>query len=288
MLSRYFNKLSVGATLNLFKVTSILFFLSCNNINSKNHLANSGKVAVLNGKNELDSLSYNCDSCSEILRDKSVFDTIVSLATQEAKSSLKNKLSFKPMSVDFTIFRRDSLFYSSGEKIDSLTIVLVKYKCIGKNGYGVEDEVETSSIIYLINNKVKNIEEKIKKEPLTFKDGVANRTLMLFDENDFIKLQPVSSNGAIHIIGSTNETCVEDTRLSIDFIDSDKISIKSWNDFNCKSNSYFRLSSKQLEKLGSVPIRYISFSGDEFVFTSVPENERDYFIQFVKLLNLKK
>lgn len=270
----------------LFKFLSVLIIVGCNSItNSKKKFTNNGVTTVINGRNAIDSLRYTCDSCSEILNDKSVFDTVIFIASAEAKGILKNKLSFRPISVDLTVIRQDSVYYTSGKRIDSLVAVLAKYKCIGKNGYGVEDEVESTSVIYLINNNVTNLDGKIKKDPLTLQSsGVVSRNLTLYGDDGSITIQPVKNNGNIHLIVTTDESCVENARLTITFNDDDKITITSWNKFNCNSTSYFQLNSSHLELLKAKPIHYVTFSEDDLVFCSVPENQKDYFVQYVSLI----
>jgi len=275
----------------LLKLIPFLILIGCKGLtNSKPKIANNGVTTVLNGKNEIDSLKFSCDSCYEILQDKSVFDTIIIIATNEAKNMLRNKLSFKPISVNLTIIRQDSVYYTTGKPIDSLVAVIAKYKCIGKNAYGVEDEVESTSLTYLINNRVSNLDGKIKKKPLSLGEkGTVSRNLSLYaDDGGSMVIQPVKLNDGIHLIVTTDKSCVEDSRLNITFIDDEEISAKSWNKFNCNSTSYFRLSLSNLEKLKTTPIKYVSFSEDELVFCSVPENEKDYFVQFVSLTNGKK
>ena len=275
----------------LLKLIPFLILIGCKGLtNSKPKISNNGVTTVLNGKNEIDSLKFSCDSCYEILQDKSVFDTIIIIATNEAKNMLRNKLSFKPISVNLTIIRQDSVYYTTGKPIDSLVAVIAKYKCIGKNAYGVEDEVESTSLTYLINNRVTNLDGKIKKKPLSLGEkGTVSRNLSLYaDDGGSMVIQPVKLNDGIHLIVTTDKSCVEDSRLNITFIDDEEISAKSWNKFNCNSTSYFRLSLSNLEKLKTTPIKYVSFSEDELVFCSVPENEKDYFVQFVSLTNGNK
>lgn len=268
----------------LFRLLPVLIIAACNSI-SEPKFSNNGVVTVLNGRNEVDSLSYKCDSCYEILKDKKVFDTLISIATSDAKAVLRNKLSFLPISVDLKVIPQDSLYYTSGEKIDSLVTVIANYKCIGKNGYGVEDEVESTSLIYLVNNKVVNLEGKIKMDTLSLQgDGVVSRNLTVYTDDGKITIQPVKIRGDVHLIAVTDESCVEDARLKITFTDNEEMSMTSWNKFNCDNNSYFKITPAQLKSLESKPISFISFAEDDFLFCSVPENEKDYFIQFVKLV----
>jgi len=51
--------------------------------------------------------------------------------------------------------------------------------------------------------------------------------------------------------------CVENTELLFLFDDDSKLSIKSWNDFNCKGNAWYQLTSSQTNELGSKTIKKI-------------------------------
>ena len=90
-------------------IITIIVIAGCSNTVAKSlpMLSNSGVVVVLNGRGEVDSLKYKCDSCKEVLKSQKIFDTIISIASLEAKSILKNRLSFRPISVDLQIIRRD-------------------------------------------------------------------------------------------------------------------------------------------------------------------------------------
>ena len=189
------------------------------------------------------------------------------------------------MSVDLTIIKRDSAFYANGQRIDSLVLVLAKYKCIGKNGYGVEDEVESSSLIYLDGRDIKDLSGKLKKTPLELASSgrSVDRSFSLYDDDGSIIIQPSKISGEIHLIVTTNESCVEGSRLTIYFQNNENFSCKSWNDFNCKSTSYFKLTPAQIELLRNNPVMLVSFSEDETLVCSVPGNERDYFIQAISL-----
>jgi hypothetical protein len=268
-------------------VVSVIIVIGCNqkNTTAKYHLSNEGVVTVLNGRDQTDSLKYTCDSCKELLKSKKLFDTIISISTLEAKDRLKNKLSFKPMSVSLKIVRRNFVSYASGGVIDSLLFVIAEYKCIGKNGYGVEGDVESHSLIYVVNDEVKDLSGKLKKEPLQLISGGkgVDRQLYLFGDDGSVTIQPTKLSGEIHLIVSTDEHCVEDARLTIYFDDGEKFSINSWNDFNCKSTSYFKLKPSEIETFRNKPIASVVFSEDETIICRVAENDRDYFIQTIGL-----
>ena len=51
--------------------------------------------------------------------------------------------------------------------------------------------------------------------------------------------------------------CLENIELLFLFDDDSKLSIKSWNDFNCKGNAWYQLTSSQTKELGSKTIKKI-------------------------------
>jgi hypothetical protein len=57
------------------------------------------------------------------------------------------------------------------------------------------------------------------------------------------------------LIGLGN--CVENNEMIILFENEEKISLKSWNDFNCKGNAYFYVTKTQLELLRNQPMKTI-------------------------------
>ena len=270
---------------------AFLFFLcACKNGISGHDRASvkdTSTVLVLNGKNKLDTANYTCLNCAKYLNDTGVFHTVIAEASMQAKQSLKNPLSFIPISMDIIVGKADSLFYVTGKKVDSCFTIVVDYKCIGKNAYGTENEVNTSSLIYLVNNKITDLNGKLKKEALAFtNEGYINRSLHLYDNSESLTLQPVKSGGSIYLAVTSSESCVDKgARLSITFDNDEKITMTSWNDFNCKSNSYYTLKASDLEKLKANKIKYVSFSDSETIFCSVPENNNDYLIQFANLVS---
>jgi len=51
--------------------------------------------------------------------------------------------------------------------------------------------------------------------------------------------------------------CLENTELLFLFDDGSKLSIKSWNKFNCEGNAWYQLTSSQTKQLGSKTVKKI-------------------------------
>jgi hypothetical protein len=76
--------------------------------------------------------------------------------------------------------------------------------------------------------------------------------------------------------------CDENDSLIILFEDESKITLTSWNKFNCEGNVYFGLSNEEYNQLSTKKISIIRFSNgythDTFTY-SLKESEKDFFIQ---------
>jgi hypothetical protein len=75
-------------------------------------------------------------------------------------------------------------------------------------------------------------------------------------------------------------TCVQNSELIFLFEDGTKISTKSWNDFNCKGDSYFDLKSSLLDNIAK-PLKAIRFTEGrsyESYTHEVPVEDKNYFV----------
>jgi len=89
------------------------------------------------------------------------------------------------------------------------------------------------------------------------------------------------------LIGLGN--CVEDSELIILFSNSEKMSIKSWNKFNCKGNAYFSLSKKQELLLSTQELKTIRIRNGE-TYKSVTSSDFSnprYYIQLFSAIKSK-
>jgi hypothetical protein len=76
-------------------------------------------------------------------------------------------------------------------------------------------------------------------------------------------------------------SCVENDDLIILFEDNTKVSLKSWNNFNCDSSSYFDLNANQLNNL-TKRIKAIRFQNgrtfESLTFILEKETDKTFFI----------
>jgi hypothetical protein len=88
----------------------------------------------------------------------------------------------------------------------------------------------------------------------------------------------VNYNGiSVKSVGIGN--CVENDDLIILFEDNTKVSLKSWNKFNCNGNSYFDLNTKELNNLNK-RIKAIRFQNGRTFESSTYEVSKEKDITF--------
>lgn len=74
--------------------------------------------------------------------------------------------------------------------------------------------------------------------------------------------------------------CVENNEMIIMFADSSKITLKSWNKFNCDGNAYFNLSKDQEDQLRNkqvLKIRMMNGRSFQSLTVNAHDNQNDYF-----------
>jgi len=278
------------------KSTSILTILislgillySCNNANSTKEtvkVTNKGKITVENGKGQKDTINFQCIGCEENIKSIVLFDKVINEANLITKKSLKYPLSFIPKSVNLTLVKEDSLYYfENNKKIENVILVIAKYDYIAKNSYGNELEGEALNSFYIKDEKIIDLENKIKLEKLFFDAKYINRTLASYsNKSEFIEFTPTKDKS---IIVKSSLGCVDEgSNFQITLENDEEIELKSWNDFNCDGTSYFRwFNNTQVEKLKTSRIKYLYiYSKGESVMVTIPKNKSDYFQQLIGL-----
>lgn len=272
--------------LSIALVAIALFVFSNCTKKVDNSVKNTGTVTVLNGKGQNDTINYTCINCEELL-DKSSFEKIVTTSTEETRKLMKFPRSFIPLKMDIIMGKKDSIFhYETNEKIDGIYQVVTKYSYAAQNAYGTEAEGETYVSFYTdtIGN-VKKIENLIKRSPLQLEgDGLSRELAVYGNDGDYVRVAVYKKYLTVY----SSLSCVDKgATLTIQFDNDEKISLTSWNDFNCDGLSMFYwFNKKQVELLKTNKLKYISiYSRGESSFCSVPENEQDYLMQLVNLYN---
>jgi hypothetical protein len=77
-------------------------------------------------------------------------------------------------------------------------------------------------------------------------------------------------------------TCDENDELIILFDDDSKITLTSWNKFNCEGNVYFNLSDEELAQLSTKKINSIRFMNGrsyDTLTSTLKVDQKDYFIR---------
>lgn len=270
---------------------AVILFYSCSNLSSKK-VKNTAVIDVINGTGKKDTVRYTCDSCEKYINSNELFNKIIDQATKEAIASLKNPLSFIPRSIKIQVEPKDSFFYySNNKRIDSCLMVSIDYECIGKNGYGVEGLSNSSSLIFLVGNKIQdNFTDIIRRRPLGISDDgkIADKSFTAYDvegDGNFTIL-PTLYKPYCFIVNSTISCIDKGATLSIMFADKSEIKLPNWNSFNCKGVAYFNLSTSDIEQLKTKKVSHLSFyvESGKSQFARVVDNESDYFMQYISLL----
>jgi hypothetical protein len=107
------------------------------------------------------------------------------------------------------------------------------------------------------------------------------------DERIGFGIQPTFKNvrgkpsyTGLSVISAGIGTCVQNSELIFLFEDGTKVSTKSWNDFNCKGDSYFDLNSSLLNKIAKPlkAIRFMDGRSYESYTHEVPVEDKNYFV----------
>lgn len=86
-------------------------------------------------------------------------------------------------------------------------------------------------------------------------------------------------------------SCVEKNEMIILFADDTKLTLKSWNDFNCKGDAWFTISKKDVEQLSTKKIKKIRLtngSSYESYTGELKSEDEEYFIKLFRMLNSKQ
>ena len=84
--------------------------------------------------------------------------------------------------------------------------------------------------------------------------------------------------------------CLENTELLFLFDDNSKLSIKSWNKFNCKGDAWYELTSSQRKQLGSKSIKKVRVQNGQNYKSYTHELEgrdKNYLINMFKSVEAK-
>lgn len=85
-------------------------------------------------------------------------------------------------------------------------------------------------------------------------------------------------------------TCNENNTIVFLFEDGTKLSLKSWNKFNCEGDSWFRVSDNDKEKLSTIKIKKIMVENGRSYesYTHELKEDQDFFIQLDVAVKMQK
>lgn len=143
---------------------------------------------------------------------------------------------------------------------------------------------------------IKKIVDQMEEEPMYLPSSdmvlsnptktIGARVSAFIDEKD-TNIVIRTLNVSMVNIGSN---CVENNEIVILFDDDTKITLTSWNKFNCDGNAWFNLETDEIEALSKLKIKKIKITnGSTFdSFTAMPkEKDKSYFIELMQAAKTK-
>lgn len=131
--------------------------------------------------------------------------------------------------------------------------------------------------IYYYSSKKLICQNKAKKEGFALSYQIDGKT------DETVKVSGLS----LKVVGLD---CLENTELLFLFDDNSKLSIRSWNKFNCKGNAWYQLNSSQIKQLSSKSIKKIRVQNGRNYKSSTHELEdqdKHYLIKMYKSVEAK-
>lgn len=262
-----------------------LFGIGCQNLKEEEKsqiVPPKGEVVVKNGMGGLDTIPYNCSGCQELMTPEQ-FQNLADDVTQQCQDILVNEISFIPRKLDIIAVSDTIYWWDSGELIDSVITTLTEIEYIAKNGMGIELGGRDRFITRFVGGRIRDISGEFKLDSLEFKDGIINRSLTAWVDENFIEVLPTNKKS---LIVKSSISCIDKGAWLIFKLEGGgEVKLISWNEFNCEGRSYYNWFTKsQIELLKSNRIESILLVDDKSVAVIVPNNKGDYFQQLIKLL----
>jgi len=140
---------------------------------------------------------------------------------------------------------------------------------------------------------------RICTDAMSGKEYAIGSKLLYCSDNDkdgfSIRISWENKKGIVTYSGLTVRSvgigdCQENDELIILMDDDSKVILKSWQDFNCKGNSYFDLRSKEFNNINTKKVKAIRFTNgrsfDNFTY-KLKEKEQSFFIEAKAALDSK-
>lgn len=274
------------------KYFASIFLLVCYVSACQNHLdrvSNTGIVKLENIKKGMDTIKYNCDNCEKYLTGEAVFDNILRAAVMDAKKKFDSFVSFKPSSIELSIYQNDSFYnYQTGKRFGRCVSANVKYIGIGKTKNGLSIENSSYTYLNLINDKITDIVQIIRLPFLKlYEDGV-DRNLELVGVNNEIKISPYHTEGIYKngvITSLKSKGCMSTEKLTLTLENNEVINLYNYKPPNCDGLCWFPLNDYNLKTLKTYRLKSIEQMGSKDIWVNVPTNQDDYLMQFSKLVS---
>lgn len=284
---------------NLLIILSVLTLLSCNKKDTTVHIASSCKTGYPNlyiDNAKLYNLDKNLGEISIIsdgeIEGSGLFFIPPGDYTVKwnsfSKNGFGNQLNKTENAEKITVVEDESKNYFTilGDKLYDKTGYR-EYKIADSTAIAEVLKMETDSIYIMKSTDVMTDKTSyITSRSLALSESKDNAEMYLAIKKQNNKLVPNDLCVTMDIGGH----CVEDNTLIIMFSNAQKISLTSFNKFNCDGIAWFSLSNEQCKLLSSQPIDKIRIKNgrtyDEM--TATLKINKDYFIQTFYAMNTNK
>ena len=155
-----------------------------------------------------------------------------------------------------------------------------------KDSTQIKDSIE-NKIIYSFDVMTDVEYLKFEKGLLCSRDGETGFIIFV----DITLEKGIIKYDGFRVTSANIGSCLEESKIIFLFEDDTKIDLVSWNDFNCKGNSYYDLYAKFWDKISTKKVTAIRFTNGrsyESYTYELTSKEQSYFMELNELIKENK
>jgi hypothetical protein len=280
-------------TLIIISLLSIIISLSVGCVQNDNEASRALKdkdYYLNNYEDERIKIEYLCHGCELI--DEQLLTSIIENQNNTLTELIRNPLTYEPKSLNGKCEQIKNAVHMDTEEVLSNLYRLslsIKYQAMTDMGVKKEDSFEN---VYNIHNGQINdtIFGKIKLDSIKFlseeKEYVSRKYEVVdFSRENSVTITPVIKSNSLLV--KFGDQCVKpNSKLIFNFRDETDIVVTT-NDYSCAAITRIELTSSLKRELGRkqlAGIAVIPEYGNDYIFTDTPDNQKDYFIQLINLI----
>lgn len=246
-----------------------------------------------NYENEKIKIEYSCQGCELI--DGSLLSSLIAEQNEDLIKLLNNPLTYNPKSLTGQCeLIQNAVHMDSGEKLNDLYKLSLLIKYHAKTDMGVKREGFFENIYFIYDNQVNDtISGKIKLDSIKFlsqEKEYVNRSYEVLDptyENS-LKITPVLKESNSLLLQFENECIKTKSKIIFKFRDESDFVVNTDDYSSCTDIIRIELTSRLKKELGEKPLAEIAVIpeyGLDIIVSHTPDNQKDYFIQLINLIN---